>query len=282
MPQLHGGPLHEAIDDGLTEDLVCSLEQAAEADDLSPAERAALRFADLFATNHLAIDDAVYDDLREHFTEGDRRDRAATVRCVWGGPAGGHVDGHRRSARSLPGRRPGHAVGRRVGRGAVDAEAVVLRRLSTLSRSASQGADNDPRRGDRPDMAEPKPLSIGEPLRVLIVAGIPVGVRAAGRGSRFAMFMLRLTSDDSVIGATSDDHFEIGRVTFGGTLNLLILGSVVGLIGAAVYQWVRPWLIGPHWFGLLRWAWRPERSSVRCWCTRMGWTSSSSRRHGWR
>ena len=30
---------------------------------------AALRFADLFATNHLAIDDAVYDDLRGHFTE---------------------------------------------------------------------------------------------------------------------------------------------------------------------------------------------------------------------
>ena len=31
----------------------------------------ALRFADLFATNHLAIDDAVYDDLREHFSEDE-------------------------------------------------------------------------------------------------------------------------------------------------------------------------------------------------------------------
>ncbi len=28
-----------------------------------------MRFADLFATNHLAIDDAVYDDLRNHFSE---------------------------------------------------------------------------------------------------------------------------------------------------------------------------------------------------------------------
>jgi AhpD family alkylhydroperoxidase len=56
-----------AIDDGLTEDLVCSLERPAEADDLTPAERSALRYADLFATNHLAIDDAVYDDLRQHF-----------------------------------------------------------------------------------------------------------------------------------------------------------------------------------------------------------------------
>jgi AhpD family alkylhydroperoxidase len=58
-----------AFKDGFTEDLVCSLEQPEEAEDLTAAERAALRYADLFATNHLAIDDAVHDDLREHFTE---------------------------------------------------------------------------------------------------------------------------------------------------------------------------------------------------------------------
>jgi AhpD family alkylhydroperoxidase len=60
-----------AIDDGLTEDMVCSLEQPADADGLSPAERSALRFADLFATNHLSIDDGVYDDLRNHFGEDE-------------------------------------------------------------------------------------------------------------------------------------------------------------------------------------------------------------------
>ena len=58
-----------AIDDGLTEDAVCSLEQPSDADDLSPAERSAVHFADLFATDHLSIDDSVYDDLRRHFTE---------------------------------------------------------------------------------------------------------------------------------------------------------------------------------------------------------------------
>ena len=60
-----------AIDDGLTEGLVCSLEQPADADDLSPAEHSALRYADLFATDHLSIDDAVYDDLRHHFSEDE-------------------------------------------------------------------------------------------------------------------------------------------------------------------------------------------------------------------
>src|SRR5580700_12097777 len=45
-----------AVENGVDEDLVCSLEKPQEAEDLSPAERAALDFADLFATNHLAID----------------------------------------------------------------------------------------------------------------------------------------------------------------------------------------------------------------------------------
>jgi AhpD family alkylhydroperoxidase len=58
-----------AIDDGLTEDAVCSLERPSEATDLTEAERSAVKFADLFATNHLAIDDAVYDELRSHFSE---------------------------------------------------------------------------------------------------------------------------------------------------------------------------------------------------------------------
>lgn len=57
------------IEAGVDEDLVCSLEKPQEADDLTAAERSALGFADLFATDHLAIDDATYAGLREHFSE---------------------------------------------------------------------------------------------------------------------------------------------------------------------------------------------------------------------
>src|SRR6201995_2061232 len=60
-----------ALDDGLDEGAVCSLERPAEAENLAAAQRSALRFAELFATDHLAIDDAVYDDLRRHFTEDE-------------------------------------------------------------------------------------------------------------------------------------------------------------------------------------------------------------------
>src|SRR5262245_37286967 len=59
----------ESIDEGLTEDLVCSLEKPYESPDLTDRERAALRFADLFATDHLGIDEAVYDDLRSYYRE---------------------------------------------------------------------------------------------------------------------------------------------------------------------------------------------------------------------
>jgi len=53
------------------ESLVCALEAPREAEDLTDAERAAIAFADLFATDHLAIDDATYDQLRVHFDEGE-------------------------------------------------------------------------------------------------------------------------------------------------------------------------------------------------------------------
>ena len=87
-----------------------------------------------------------------------------------------------------------------------------------------------------------------EQVRVLVVAGISTGVVVVGIGSRLAMLLLRLTSPDNVHGVVSDDGFIIGRVTLGGTYNLLNIGAAVGLIGACTYRLVAPWLIGPSWF----------------------------------
>lgn len=60
-----------AVDDGLTEGMVCSLEKPQEAADLTPAEKAALAYADKSAVNHFAIDDADFDALRAHFSEAE-------------------------------------------------------------------------------------------------------------------------------------------------------------------------------------------------------------------
>jgi len=56
-------------EDGVTDALVCSLERPEVADDLTEAEKAALAYADLMATDHLRVDDATFDRLRASFSE---------------------------------------------------------------------------------------------------------------------------------------------------------------------------------------------------------------------
>jgi AhpD family alkylhydroperoxidase len=75
----------DAIADGVTEDLVCSLERPHEADDLTDVDRAALRFADLFATNHLAIDEPLVAELRRHFSEREIYEIAMSCACFVAG-----------------------------------------------------------------------------------------------------------------------------------------------------------------------------------------------------
>ncbi|HWI21336.1 MAG TPA: carboxymuconolactone decarboxylase family protein, partial [Baekduia sp.] len=69
----------EGLEDGVTEGLVCSLERPQEANDLTPAERAAIAYADLMATDHLAIGDETYEGLREHFSEPEITELAINV-----------------------------------------------------------------------------------------------------------------------------------------------------------------------------------------------------------
>jgi len=59
----------DAVDDGVDENLVCSLENPPEAPDLSDAEKIALRYADLFATDHLRIDDEMFNEMRRYYND---------------------------------------------------------------------------------------------------------------------------------------------------------------------------------------------------------------------
>lgn len=87
-----------------------------------------------------------------------------------------------------------------------------------------------------------------EVLRVVGVVGMGWGLVCIGLGSRLAMFLLRVTSPDYVRGVRSDDDFIIGRFTLSGTYNLAVLGAAFGVIGAAAYVAVAPWLIGSPGF----------------------------------
>ena len=69
----------DAVADGVTEGLVCSLERPQEAANLTAAEKAAIRYGELMASDHLAIDDAIYADLRAHFSEAQIVELGMTV-----------------------------------------------------------------------------------------------------------------------------------------------------------------------------------------------------------
>ena len=69
----------DGVEAGIDEDLVCSLEKPQEASDLSEAEKAAINYGELFATNHLAINDSVYDNLRKYFSEEEIVELSITV-----------------------------------------------------------------------------------------------------------------------------------------------------------------------------------------------------------
>lgn len=60
-----------AIADGMSDNAVCSLERPEEADDLTDAEKAALSYADLVATDHLAVGDEHFQRLRRFFDDGE-------------------------------------------------------------------------------------------------------------------------------------------------------------------------------------------------------------------
>jgi len=68
-----------AVADGLTEDMVCSLQKPLEAPDLTDAERAAIAYADISATDHFSINDQSYTNLKKHFSEAQIVELAAFI-----------------------------------------------------------------------------------------------------------------------------------------------------------------------------------------------------------
>jgi hypothetical protein len=109
----------------------------------------------------------------------------------------------------------------------------------------STTGDHDHTSGETP------PTLVAELLRwvrIVTIAGVTTGILLIGVGSRLAMLLLRVTSDDSIRGRTSDDGFIIGRFGFADTYGLIQIGALVGVIGATAYLLLRRWLIGPGWF----------------------------------
>lgn len=99
----------------------------------------------------------------------------------------------------------------------------------------------------------PTPTQIDRAVRRLAVAtaaGALCGLLVGGIGGRLAMLLLARLSPETT-GIISDDGFLIGQFTVAGTLNLLAVCTIIGVLGGGVYLLTRGLMIGPRWFQVL-------------------------------
>ncbi|HJR46033.1 MAG TPA: hypothetical protein VJ927_10560 [Actinomycetota bacterium] len=90
-------------------------------------------------------------------------------------------------------------------------------------------------------------------LGACVWGGLVAGLLIGGIGSRLAMFVMRATTGDSVVGLESDDGFTIGQLS-GDTFFLILFAGVAGMVASLFYGLVRVWLPTRHrawWFGAL-------------------------------
>jgi hypothetical protein len=87
-------------------------------------------------------------------------------------------------------------------------------------------------------------------LSAITLAGALLGVLVGGVGGRLAMMLLARLNPRTA-GMETDDGFPIGRFTVSGTLNLLLIAGLLGILGAGFYAVFRALLIGPRWFQVL-------------------------------
>ena len=95
----------------------------------------------------------------------------------------------------------------------------------------------------------PDRLALSPYVRQLAAASCAAAIAGAlvgGLGGRLAMRLLAVT-DSRTVGLMTDDGFEVGRISLGGTLQLVAAAIQIGLLGTVVYLVVRPLLLGPPW-----------------------------------
>jgi hypothetical protein len=93
-------------------------------------------------------------------------------------------------------------------------------------------------------------LHFSAPVRGAVVAGALAGFVSAGIGSRVVMRVITLLNEDHD-GVMTDSSATVGDITLGGTMSLLLLGTIAGVLGGLLYLGLRRWLLVPaKWRGL--------------------------------
>ncbi len=77
-------------------------------------------------------------------------------------------------------------------------------------------------------------------------AAVVTGALVAFPGGRLVMRLLALLNPEDT-GQVTDDGFLVGRVSLGGSGQLLLAAVQISMLGAVVFLLVRPLLLGPRW-----------------------------------
>lgn len=82
-------------------------------------------------------------------------------------------------------------------------------------------------------------------LNLIVISGLVSGVLAAGPGGRLVMRLLAVTAGDTAQGKLTEAEAAVGRITFGGTVEIFIfIGLGAGLFVSLVFFALRRWLPG--------------------------------------
>jgi hypothetical protein len=92
--------------------------------------------------------------------------------------------------------------------------------------------------------------SAGRVLGIGVLAGAVSGLVVGGIGGRLFMFVLAELNPEET-GVMTDDGFPMGQFTVSGTVNLLVITTVIGVIGGLVFLALRGLRFGPRWFQVL-------------------------------
>ncbi|WP_344507116.1 hypothetical protein [Dactylosporangium maewongense] len=80
------------------------------------------------------------------------------------------------------------------------------------------------------------------------MAGGVAGLVAGGVGGRLIMLALARMNHPRATGVLSDDGFVMGQFTLAGTVNLMLVCTVIGAIGGLVWVAIRGLRFGPVWW----------------------------------
>lgn len=85
-----------------------------------------------------------------------------------------------------------------------------------------------------------RPLRLARDLSATMIAGAAAGVLAFGVGGRLAMRLAAWLSAPHLQGIATSERAIVGAITWSGTLQILVIGAMVGLIGAPLYLLAKP------------------------------------------